>query len=483
MGKRSRRKSRLSNIKPFTPIRRLLLRFDIRKKAAQESPAIGRKKPLLSSEDIYLHGPPDPVVVTPPVSRTLERSHMHTDASPTFSPNQSSIALQNEDEEENAIVITALNTVPFCCHEDLLTMSREQLIAAALTLNAKLPAVLQIDVSHVRSTSFIRHSIEMLVGIRPMEVPPAPKAVRSMPCVPNSEAGTRDFNLTKSMNRSPPTSPLARRSKGQVLYGAVGCSPLTRLVEEDSSEDDEELEDYDNQDEGSADPFIQRLMRKRRFSNSEGENEESEVDVTMTPSPTALPPSLHGSLGRGSVDQRWSPITQGTIGANSGSILGAYTPEALGNKMGRKRAKVDTAFVTTSRPRYRPRKDKIDDGQRVAGLAKKFPTGSACSGIRARSPRRPVAHKENKALPMMLLAATPTHDYRSFAAIDFGRGKDSPTSSFGSSLRLSKTSTPSLLRVRAKGTKRKVGEMENDALMEMGGGNTGAGVSSMDICG
>ncbi|KAI0655047.1 hypothetical protein C8Q70DRAFT_884689, partial [Cubamyces menziesii] len=73
------------------------------------------------------------------------------------------IALQNEDVDEDAVVITALNVVPFCCHADLVTMNRTQLLAVAETLNAKLPLALQIDVGRARSDAFIRNSIELLV--------------------------------------------------------------------------------------------------------------------------------------------------------------------------------------------------------------------------------------------------------------------------------------------------------------------------------
>ncbi|KIK69514.1 hypothetical protein GYMLUDRAFT_107944, partial [Collybiopsis luxurians FD-317 M1] len=73
------------------------------------------------------------------------------------------VAIQNLDETHNAIVITALEEIPFCCHEDLLTMSREQLITVARSLNAKLPKVLQIDISDRRTDVFIRKNIEVLV--------------------------------------------------------------------------------------------------------------------------------------------------------------------------------------------------------------------------------------------------------------------------------------------------------------------------------
>ncbi|RPD56540.1 hypothetical protein L227DRAFT_476354, partial [Lentinus tigrinus ALCF2SS1-6] len=71
------------------------------------------------------------------------------------------VALQNEDPTEDAVVITSLNVIPFCCHADLITMSRTQLLDVATTMNAKLPLAMQIDTS--RSDTWIRHSIEVLV--------------------------------------------------------------------------------------------------------------------------------------------------------------------------------------------------------------------------------------------------------------------------------------------------------------------------------
>ncbi|OCH91776.1 hypothetical protein OBBRIDRAFT_694213, partial [Obba rivulosa] len=73
------------------------------------------------------------------------------------------VALQNEDEDEDAVVITALNVIPFCCHADLVAMPRAALLGVAHTLNAKLPAALRIDVSPPCSDTAIRHAIERLV--------------------------------------------------------------------------------------------------------------------------------------------------------------------------------------------------------------------------------------------------------------------------------------------------------------------------------
>ncbi len=120
-----------------------------------------------------------------------------------------------------AIVITTLDTVPFCCHEDLLTMSRSQLVQVATTLNARLPALLRIDTSLNRSDSFIRNSIEVIVGLR-RDVPPAPKAVKM-----RSGELRIDDDRGISGNCSPPTSPLARLSARE-RQGSRGWTKRTR---------------------------------------------------------------------------------------------------------------------------------------------------------------------------------------------------------------------------------------------------------------
>ncbi|KAJ3475195.1 hypothetical protein NLI96_g11993 [Meripilus lineatus] len=143
------------------------------------------------------------------------------------------VALQNEDQEEDAVIITALNTVPFCCHADLLSMSRIELIHVAEALNAKLPHALQIDTSPDRTDIFIRNSIELLVGIR--TVPPAPRANRSLT---SNHSFSRDVSPRHVVIPMSPSSPLASRSR----VDTSSISPkLPSLLEEDEelSPDDE----------------------------------------------------------------------------------------------------------------------------------------------------------------------------------------------------------------------------------------------------
>ncbi|KAI0644020.1 hypothetical protein C8Q79DRAFT_125576 [Trametes meyenii] len=128
------------------------------------------------------------------------------------------IALQNEDADEDAIVITALNTVPFCCHADLITMTRPELLRVGSTLNAKLPLAMQIDISVSRTDAFIRNSIELLVGIRDA-MPPAPKHRR-----------TRSVYETPEVVPPSPASPLAGRARSHAVLG----TPALAILREES---------------------------------------------------------------------------------------------------------------------------------------------------------------------------------------------------------------------------------------------------------
>ncbi len=173
-GKQPSRLSTRSFTVPFTPVRNLFFRR--------------KPEPFGSLETI------------------VDKPHVHRTPS-------GSIALQNEDTAEDAIVITALDAIPFCCHEDLLTMSHSQLVSVAAKLNDKLPNVLTISLDE--DASFIRNSIEVIVGLRRAVPPPAPKISR-----------TRD--VTQDVD-SPSSSPCARLS-------TRGTPKLAILDEED--EDD-----------------------------------------------------------------------------------------------------------------------------------------------------------------------------------------------------------------------------------------------------
>jgi hypothetical protein len=150
------------------------------------------------------------------------------------------IALQQYDQPLDAIVITTLPSYPFCCHEDLLMMSRSQLVQTAVLLNSHLPVCSQIELADGIPDAHIRHSIETLVGIVP-DMPGAPKAIKSRR-FKRKHISEIDLlgDLEQDTLPSPPTSPLSMRvSRRQEKALPVMSSPpylLERLEEEDEND-------------------------------------------------------------------------------------------------------------------------------------------------------------------------------------------------------------------------------------------------------
>ena len=131
-----------------------------------------------------------------------------------------SVAIENEDAAEDAVVVTSLDKLPFCCHADLIMMNEGQLLTAASVLNERLPAALRIDTD--RSDSYIRNSIEFIVGLK-TDPPDAP----AKPTTPS-----RKFVL------SSPISPLAKHSRSHNSQLLVSPSPLGDVIEEEEFDSD-----------------------------------------------------------------------------------------------------------------------------------------------------------------------------------------------------------------------------------------------------
>jgi hypothetical protein len=240
------------------------------------------------------------------------------------------MALQNDDLTEDAVVITALSTLPFCCHEDLLTMSRTELVGVAESLNAKLPAVLHVSVSRSRTEAAIRNEIEFVVGLRAdMEVPPAPRAARP-------EGGyVPEVDADEEMDRTPPTSPLSRRGRRMFqIYGTPGTPRLERLAEEEEEEED-------------------RPIKRQRTQSSVHEADDGmDLDGTPTPIPTCPPARVLRSCS----DASPSPTPRPRVLRSHSTKLPAEMADI----------KVDTAFINSKRSKYLKLENIKIDGRRRA---------------------------------------------------------------------------------------------------------------------
>ncbi|KAK7023821.1 hypothetical protein R3P38DRAFT_1075359 [Favolaschia claudopus] len=289
------------------------------------------------------HGKPDldPVVDTPP-----ENPSPH-DNNSSAKRSRACMALQNDDLFEDAVVITTLSTLPFCCHEDLITMSRPSLVAVAESLNAKLPNALQISVDRRRTSTALRHDIELVVGIRTeMPVASAHRAPRGKllqgqtdSCSVNSSTLTTLSRLqmwkSGKWARTPPCTPSTRRARRMFpIYGTPGTARLERLAEEEEEED-------------------RPLKRQRTRSVFADEEESMNVDAATT-TPTPMPRADRMRSRSGFIPALASPTPPPRVLRSHSTIL----PGEVAN------TEVDIAFIDMNqRPRYRKRDD---GGRRIA---------------------------------------------------------------------------------------------------------------------
>ncbi|THH32212.1 hypothetical protein EUX98_g1999 [Antrodiella citrinella] len=264
------------------------------------------------------------------------------------------VALQNDDTEEDAVVVTALNIIPFCCHADLLSMNRDDLVRVADTLNFKLPLAMQIDTSAPRSDVFIRNSIELLVGIR-RTVPPTPKPNRSM-CFVSVAAQKVDGDEDADHVPPTPASPLANRSNRLHNFSFAHSTPLAALDEED--------EDV-GIDEDEVDEPEKRLRKRRRIL--------LDSTTSATPSPTTralLSRSQSQRTPRSNIN---SPFRMGTTQVfrsqsqklPRGKIVSNYRNVTLTRGRGGVRTKHPTGkyqntIILTSTPKKRKRVQDLD---------------------------------------------------------------------------------------------------------------------------
>jgi len=240
-----------------------------------------------------------------------------------------SVALQNEDGDlEETIIVTALETIPFCCHEDLLTMTHHQLVAVVEALNAKLPAALHIDIKPSSTDSFIRNAIELIVGIK-RTVPGAPKAVK----LGLSSLGDPDSSV------SPPTSPLATKTQPRDVYQT--SRHLAVLKEED---------------EETATGVYERPVKKRKTSGQADTVTKRRASVQSAPPirrtrSAASAASAHKPKLIRSRSQR-IPISH-ISPPRSSRILRSHSQKLPSE------TKIDATFITMDRPRYRFRTKTI----------------------------------------------------------------------------------------------------------------------------
>jgi hypothetical protein len=139
------------------------------------------------------------------------------------------LAIQQYDQVHDAIVVSTLPYYPFCCHQDLLAMTRPQLLQTAYLFNSCLPFSARFTDLEASSATYIRHRIEELVGIvsKPLEdIHPAHNDVIAI----SDSLEQRELDMAIT----PPSSPLAMYPSRRNIFSP--SRSLDVLVEEDESD-------------------------------------------------------------------------------------------------------------------------------------------------------------------------------------------------------------------------------------------------------
>lgn len=144
------------------------------------------------------------------------------------------IALLSEVSVDDAIVVSALTTAPFCCHADLLTMSAPQLTAVARVLNESLPPSLRINTEPGCPPGQIRGEIETVVGLRSPShpVPSVEPLSQSLSEYTGShrrlvygDTLLKDINFDGNIGMTPPLSRTSAADTGIICEPTSHASP------------------------------------------------------------------------------------------------------------------------------------------------------------------------------------------------------------------------------------------------------------------
>ena len=84
----------------------------------------------------------------------------------TWSPSPRFVALMNEDEDLDLVVISTFDSLDVCCHEELLKMPINGLLCLIVELNSRLSAAMQITDALTKSEDQLRMDIEAVLGYK-----------------------------------------------------------------------------------------------------------------------------------------------------------------------------------------------------------------------------------------------------------------------------------------------------------------------------
>ena len=85
---------------------------------------------------------------------------------PKWIPPPHFVALMNEDEDLDLVVVSTFDSLDVCCHEELLRMPINRLLRLIVDLNSRLSAAMQITDTLTKSEDQLRMDIEAVLGYK-----------------------------------------------------------------------------------------------------------------------------------------------------------------------------------------------------------------------------------------------------------------------------------------------------------------------------
>ena len=85
---------------------------------------------------------------------------------PKWTPPPRFVALMNEDDDLDLVVVSTFDSLAVCCHEELLRMPVNGLLRLIVNLNSRLPATMRITDTLTKTEGQLRMDIEAVLGYK-----------------------------------------------------------------------------------------------------------------------------------------------------------------------------------------------------------------------------------------------------------------------------------------------------------------------------
>lgn len=161
---------------------------------------------------------------------------------PKWTPPPRFVALMNEDEDLDLVVVSTFDSLAVCCHQELLRMPINGLLRLIVDLNSRLPTAMQIVDTLTRSEDLLRRDVEAVLGYKRF---PSMNSEASFISSRDSGLGLLGFfsaSQTPDSRAAPPTSSRTLQHKGsnnslddrqKLTVSMRGKPRLADLIEEE----------------------------------------------------------------------------------------------------------------------------------------------------------------------------------------------------------------------------------------------------------